>query len=158
MNRGCSSPIVDIGSCTKVVPDLRRSDDSWGRELRITHLRHQVIADDDYNDSMWDELVACLTINPARLAVPSITDTWRVLHATKDKNRNMLQTQVEPETFQAQIWRRLRLVPAVGFSSLTFICFPTQDNLVYRKHPSINHPLWSYSRMFADNLVGLGCL
>ena len=26
MNRGRSSPIVDIGSCTNVVPDLRRSD------------------------------------------------------------------------------------------------------------------------------------
>ena len=35
MNRGRSSPIVDVGSCTKVVPDLRRSGDSLGGELRI---------------------------------------------------------------------------------------------------------------------------
>ena len=51
MNRGRSSPIVDIGSCTKVVPDLRRSDDSGGGELRITHLRYQVLAGDDYHYS-----------------------------------------------------------------------------------------------------------
>ena len=32
--------------------------------------------------------------------MPSTIDTWRVLHATKDK-RNLLQTQVEPETSQS---------------------------------------------------------
>ena len=36
-------------------------------------------------------------ITTARLDVPSITDTWRVLHATPYTKRSLLQTQVEPE-------------------------------------------------------------
>ena len=63
MNRGRSSPIVDIGSCTNVVPDLRRSD-SWGGELRIIHLRHQVIGCLRYTKSCWVGKHINMIINP----------------------------------------------------------------------------------------------
>ena len=46
-------------------------------------------------------------MTPARLAVPSIIDTWRVLHATKRQEEKLAgSTRVEHETSPSCIWRR----------------------------------------------------
>ena len=50
--------------------------------------------------------------------MPSITNTWRVLHASKDKKENLLQTQVEPDTPLSHPCRRRRLAPAVSLISM----------------------------------------
>ena len=45
--------------------------------------------------------MTCVT--SAWLSVPSITYTWRVLHATPYTKRSLLQTQVEPEIHPSHI-------------------------------------------------------
>ena len=48
-------------------------------------------------------LVSCLMITSVPPAVPSITDTWCVLHSKPYTKRSLLQAQVEPEMNSSHI-------------------------------------------------------
>ena len=49
-------------------------------------------------------MVSRLVVTRSRPPVPSVTDTWRVLHAPPYKKMSLLHTQVEPETHPSHIY------------------------------------------------------